>query len=304
MEIYVDNGVLKCAPFGRNQPDYILSYDNVDVLNEQRWQHITCTYVNQRYVKGQYLAIDRDSNNFDFKTQYMRGKSFAKSIFNEKRVFEFENEFRDYRWNVILGNNSTFGYLFYGSFKDVRVWSSSRTDADILSYRFNQVKAQKNLAGNLKFMDGSPYIKNSAENNVNGVKFAAIESTMKLKPSDGKNIICATDTYFEPKNQVCTRYPFRNNVEIIYYVENDVQNGHKMILEQIGTTESFLPGKVWQPQLRTVWDFNNAEIESKYLQNKTANPLSFDPIFMGDFKRYNFTVNISDMKDHNFFIQM
>jgi len=88
-------------------------------------------------VKGQYLAIDRDSNNFDFKTQYMRGKSFAKSIFNEKRVFEFENEFRDYRWNVILGNNSTFGYLFYGSFKDVRVWSSSRTDADILSYRFN-----------------------------------------------------------------------------------------------------------------------------------------------------------------------
>ena len=153
-------------------------------------------------------------------------------------------------------------------------------------------------------MDGSPYIKNSAENNVNGVKFAAIESTMKLKPSDGKNIICATDTYFEPKYQVCTRYPFRNNVEIIYYVENDVQNGHKMILEQIGTTESFLPGKVWQPQLRTVWDFNNAEIESKYLQNKTANPLSFDPIFMGDFKRYNFTVNISDMKDHNFFIQM
>jgi len=54
--------------------------------------------------------------------------------------------------------------------------------------------------------------------------------------------------------------------------------------------------------LRIVWDFNNTEIESKYIKNKTETPLRFDPIFMGDFKRYNFTIKISDMKDHNFFL--
>ena len=33
-EIFVDNGVLKCAPFGRKNTEYILIYDNIDVLNE------------------------------------------------------------------------------------------------------------------------------------------------------------------------------------------------------------------------------------------------------------------------------
>jgi len=71
-------------------------------------------------------------------------------------------------------------------------------------------------------MDGTPYIKNSAENNVNGVQFAGTEPTMVLEQSDGKNIICSTDTYFELKEQVCKRFPYLQNVEIIYYVENDV----------------------------------------------------------------------------------
>ena len=90
----------------------------------------------QRFVKGQYLAIDLDLNNANFRSDYYRAKNFAKSIYTEKKALQFENELRDYRWNVILGNNSTLGYYFYGYFKDVRVWSSSRKDEEILSYRF------------------------------------------------------------------------------------------------------------------------------------------------------------------------
>jgi len=70
-----------------------------------------------------------------------------------------------------------------------------------MSYRFNQVEAQETLAGNLKFMDGNPYIKNSAEINISGVQFASLEPDMQLLPSDGKNIICGTDTYFDPAIQ-------------------------------------------------------------------------------------------------------
>ena len=58
---------------------------------------------------------------------------------------------------------------FVGSFKDMRLWKSARTDAELYSQRFNQIKDDDNLAGNLKFMDGSPFIFNAAEYDV-GVK--------------------------------------------------------------------------------------------------------------------------------------
>ena len=47
-------------------------------------------------------------------------------------------------------------------------------------------------------MDGNPYIFNSAESNVEGIEFATIESRMILGKSDLTNLICASDTYFDP----------------------------------------------------------------------------------------------------------
>ena len=57
-------------------------------------------------------------------------------------------------------------------------------------------------------MDGNPYIFNSADSNVEGIEFATIEPRMILAQSDLTNLICASDTYFDPFEQKCTRYPY------------------------------------------------------------------------------------------------
>jgi len=53
MDIYVEDNVLKCAPFGRETGGApVLTYEGINPLNTQEWQHITCILVNERYVKG------------------------------------------------------------------------------------------------------------------------------------------------------------------------------------------------------------------------------------------------------------
>lgn len=78
------------------------------------------------------------------------------------------------------------------------------------------------MQGNLKFMDGSPYVKNAAIINSSGVQFANIEPGMQLLPADDSNIICATDTYFDYSRQTCTRYPYTSEPSLVYMVENNV----------------------------------------------------------------------------------
>lgn len=96
-----------------------------------------------------------------------------------------ENLESQHRWNVILGNDGNFASYFAGSFKDIRLWKKARTDAEIFSFRFNQVKTpQDDLAGNLKFMDGNPYIFNTADLGVSDLQFANIEPAMKLLATD------------------------------------------------------------------------------------------------------------------------
>jgi len=76
-------------------------------------------------------------------------------------------------------------------------------------------------------MDGNPYIFNSADtSNAGGIEFANIEPNMLLSKSDKKNLICASDTYFDPIAQSCTRYPYTKPVSIVYMVTNNVQHGH------------------------------------------------------------------------------
>ena len=73
----------------------------------------------------------------DFKTKSLRPFTFAKQIassFEDER--NLANYFRDYRWKVFLGAFDS-NTSFYGSFKDVRLWSSLRTDAELFTYRFN-----------------------------------------------------------------------------------------------------------------------------------------------------------------------
>ena len=142
MLIYVENGELKCAPFGDasgpiGEP---LVFTGINPFAVSEWQHITCIYVQQKYVKGQYLAIDIDLTNprDDFKEKTLRPKTFAQSIYT-KPEFILANQSQQYRWNVILGNRPQLDLVFFGSFKDVRIWKSVRTDAELFSFRFNQV---------------------------------------------------------------------------------------------------------------------------------------------------------------------
>ena len=75
-------------------------------------------------------------------------------------------------------------------------------------------------------MDGNPYVINNAEIVSGGIQFANIEPNMILEARDGSNIICATDTYFDPSKQKCTRFPYSEDISLVYTVVNNVQNGH------------------------------------------------------------------------------
>ena len=62
MDIYVENGKLKCAPFGYSKDDdrFILEYDieGDGVLKTDEWQHISCIFINDIVVKGQYMKTN------------------------------------------------------------------------------------------------------------------------------------------------------------------------------------------------------------------------------------------------------
>ena len=96
------------------------------------------------------------------------------------------------------------------------------------------MEASDDLSGNLKFMDGNPYVINNAEIVTGGTQFANIEPDMKLLARDPTNVICATDTYFDPSVQRCTRFPYSSDLSLVYTVVNNVQNGHQMVLSIIG----------------------------------------------------------------------
>ena len=72
------------------------------------------------------------------------------------------------------------------------------------------------------------------------------------KPDIG-NLICASDTYFDPEAEMCTRYPYsEKGISIVYLVNNNVQHGHNMILQTIAYSSMFLPGN-YQPKSRLQW---------------------------------------------------
>ena len=83
-----------------------------------------------------------------------------------------------------------------------------RSDAELYSDRFRQVDTDRDgLEGSIKFMDGSPKVYNRA---VTGqeLQLEIVDHDMVNILSDKQNLICASDTYFNPDNQRCSRYPF------------------------------------------------------------------------------------------------
>ena len=58
MSIYVENNELKCAPFGfvngteSRDPESVLTFKGINPLEVSEWQHISCVFLRQKYVKG------------------------------------------------------------------------------------------------------------------------------------------------------------------------------------------------------------------------------------------------------------
>lgn len=140
MDIYVEDGTLKCAPFGNHIDDKkILSFDiGSNPLETSEWQHITCIFINELYIKGQYLKIDMDPDVAEksFPDKILRPSTFSKSVKLDDVDNPNANLYQQRRWTVTLGNDNPLKE-FAGSFKDVRVWKSARTDAELVSKRFN-----------------------------------------------------------------------------------------------------------------------------------------------------------------------
>ena len=74
MTIYVENGELMCSPFGREK-GFDMVYKGVNPLAVKAWQHISCTFSNKAFVKGQYLVLDLDSD--DFARRALQPQSFG-----------------------------------------------------------------------------------------------------------------------------------------------------------------------------------------------------------------------------------
>ena len=91
MVIYVEDDEMKCAPFGFvdgevKDPDSLLTYKGVNPLKVSKWQHISCIFVRQKFVKGQYLAVDLDEEGADtatskFRDNINRPLTFAKQVY-------------------------------------------------------------------------------------------------------------------------------------------------------------------------------------------------------------------------------
>jgi len=76
MTIYVDQeGKLICAPFGTNK-DVKMVYEGVDLLNTDSWQHVSCMYSDQKYVKGQYIDVNINKKA-DITSTLLHPQSFA-----------------------------------------------------------------------------------------------------------------------------------------------------------------------------------------------------------------------------------
>ena len=78
MTIYVNaDGNLVCSPYGRDR-GIDLVYEGVNPLTTDKWQHISCSFLKGKFVKGQYLAINLDYDvNSDFADAILYPQTFA-----------------------------------------------------------------------------------------------------------------------------------------------------------------------------------------------------------------------------------
>ena len=83
------------------------------------------------------MNLDSEGRIEDFQTASLGIQKFQKDISDSSRSFWTSSG--DLSWDVTIGNDRSMSRTFYGALKDVRLWSSARTAAQIYSNRFVQV---------------------------------------------------------------------------------------------------------------------------------------------------------------------
>mmetsp|Transcript_18883 Transcript_18883/g.23453 ORF Transcript_18883/g.23453 Transcript_18883/m.23453 type:complete len:82 (-) Transcript_18883:91-336(-) len=61
MVVYVRDGQLKCEPYGLNSGQTLV-FGDINPFSVAKWQHISCVFSHQRYIKGHYLAVNLESD--------------------------------------------------------------------------------------------------------------------------------------------------------------------------------------------------------------------------------------------------
>lgn len=115
-----------------------------------------------RFVKGQYLAVNLDLQNEgqpqDITQTLLLPQSFTESFTEKSEVLSTQ-------WEMYVGNDKLFSKELYGSFKDIRLWQSVRSDAQLYQNRFKQVRSSQEpeLLANFKLMDGDSRVRNEVK---------------------------------------------------------------------------------------------------------------------------------------------
>lgn len=89
MTIYIDKGKLKCAPFGaKGKGGTVLTYSGVNPFTSKKWQHVSCSYQQGKYVTGQYVSMDLATTRDARKD--LLPLSFSRSIaWSEDRILNY-----------------------------------------------------------------------------------------------------------------------------------------------------------------------------------------------------------------------
>ena len=259
MTVFVDGGVLKCAPFGRtSSSSSILTYAGVNPLTDDKWYHISCGYIEQRFITGQYVAYNLgDINSETMLKKARQPKKFTIPITNT--VDRNPTFVQSITYRAVIGNDVGGNMDMYGSFKEVKIWAELRSDTDLYAYRDRQIPVEENenLMGYFKLMNGREMIINDAIVNDAAITFPTVGTMSKIIPSDGDNRVCAQEMFFNPETKKCTRFPFSSEIPIIYIVQNNVQHGHQMLLMRFTQSTMTLAGNKYQPRLSPYWTVDN-----------------------------------------------
>ena len=65
-------------------------------------------------------------------------------------------------------------------------------------------------------MNGDVRVVNLASDGTEGYDGYATVNGIELRGSDGKNLVCPGETYFDPTFQLCTTYPFDSDLSMVY----------------------------------------------------------------------------------------